>query len=588
VNAGGTVTPRAHVPAHGSVAARRFSVAALCALPVVAAFVLILLFGENVLTVDEWRIVAHLGEIDAGRFELGDLLHVHVAHRIPFPLLVMLGLALVTDFNSVAAMLASLAIQAVSMLTLLAMYRRRFASEDRLGLGFVPIAFLFFSFAQFGTLLNGFSLSYTMGLGGSVVSLACLERAARAGCAGRWFVAAVLTATVATFSVTMGLFVWWAGLLLIAMAAQPGTKRRLTSLWASIGVLEWVLYFLGFEFAQSGEVTLLPIVTAPLEALRFGSTLLGHSLYQSRAISPWVGAALSSFLLLAIALVIRRGRALRLSFWIAVLFFFCASAHSVVQARLALGIAQAMVSHYCCITLPIVACTYVLLFDAWRSSRSRWTSIAFGAYLVLILASIPPSYFLGYESARQLSIGRRQEAFILRTYETQPNAYVAKLRPAIEGVRSLAPFLERKRLNAFSEGVSLLGDPGRKVRTELEFAAPVLINGTPYRPQNEEPYRISKRKGWFYIIGWAVDPLAQLPAGGVSVTIDGRRYPAFYGTERPTLGRTRGKLYRFSGFERAIDLGGIDTGLHELSIVVLTADRSAELAPLRRYELLVE
>jgi hypothetical protein len=562
-------------------------VTAVCVLPVAAVVVLILLFGENVLTVDEWRIVAHLGTIDSGHFELGDLLQVHVVHRMPFPLLAMLGVALATDFNSVAGMFASLAIQAVSMATLLAMYRRQFAGEDRLGVGFVPIAFLFFSFAQFGTLLNGFSLSYTMGLGGSVVALALLERAVRAERAGRGFMAAVLAATVATFAVTMGLFVWWAGMLLIVIAAQPGAKRGLALRWGSIGVLEWVLYFWGYEFG-GGEVTLLPIITAPLQALRFGSTLLGHSLFPLREISPWVGAALLGFLLLAIALVIRRGRVRRLSFWIAVLFFFCASAHSVVQARMAMGIRQAIVSHYCCITLPIVACTYVLLFDAWRSSRSRLTSIAFGAYLVLVLASIPPSYVLGSKSAQELSIGRRQEAFILRTYETQPDAYLAKVRPATEGVRSMAPFLERKRLNVFSRGFPLPRDPGRKVETELEFAAPVMINGAPFRPERKEPYLISKRQGWFYIVGWAVDPLAQLPAGGVTVAIDGRRFPAFCGTERPTLATTRGELYRFSGFERAIDLRGIEPGLHELSIIVLTADEQAELAPLRRYELLVQ
>ena len=566
----------------------RLLVVAACILPVAAALVLILLLGENVAVVDDWQLVALLQKVDAGQFELADVFDQHVAHRIPFPLLVMLALALVTDFNSVTLMVASFAVLAASIATLLVMYRRRFAGDDPLCLGFVPIAFLAFSLAQFGTLLNGFSMTYAMGLGGAVVSLACLELAMRAGHRGPWFAAAILAATVASFSATMGLFVWWAGLLLIVVAASGRSKRGLALVWISIGVFEWFAYFLGFEFAKTGQVTLLPFLTAPTQALQFASTLLGHTLFREQATSLWGGAVLSVFVLVAIASVIRGGRTPKLSFWIAVLFFFSVSAHSVVQARMTMGIEQALTSHYCCITLPIVVCTYVLLLDAWMSSRSKGSALAFGAFLILVLASIPSSFTYGLKGARAINAERRHAAFILHTYETQPNAFLRKLHPAGRAVRRMAPFLEQQRLNAFSEPMRLPGDPGRVVQTELEYGDLFQLNGVTFRPRPDEPTRIPKGHRIVHVVGWAIDPIAQSPAGGVLIEVDGRRFPAFYGQERPNLAAARGEPYRYSGYERALDLLTPGLGPHELSILVLTADQSAVLAPIRRYELIVE
>jgi hypothetical protein len=75
------------------------------------------------------------------------------------------------------------------------------------------------------------------------------------------------------------------------------------------------------------------------------------------------------------------------------------------------------------------------------------------------------------------------------------------------------------------------------------------------------------------VSGWAVDAEAQDTAGGVYVVIDGKPYPAFYGTEKKQVAeRFDEPEYRYSGFWRAIPVSEVGRGVHELSLIVVTSD----------------
>jgi hypothetical protein len=75
-------------------------------------------------------------------------------------------------------------------------------------------------------------------------------------------------------------------------------------------------------------------------------------------------------------------------------------------------------------------------------------------------------------------------------------------------------------------------------------------------------------------------------AGGVYLDIDDRRFPAFHGADRQDVADSSGVTsYRYSGFERAIPLSEIGAGLHELSVVVLTADKTEYYQPGKKVSL---
>jgi hypothetical protein len=88
------------------------------------------------------------------------------------------------------------------------------------------------------------------------------------------------------------------------------------------------------------------------------------------------------------------------------------------------------------------------------------------------------------------------------------------------------------------------------------------------------------------LTGWAVDAENESVAGGVYVDIDGKLFPAFYGVERQDVADSYGiPSYRYSGFERAIPLSEIGAGAHELSVIVLSADKTKYYQPDKKVSL---
>jgi len=111
----------------------------------------------------------------------------------------------------------------------------------------------------------------------------------------------------------------------------------------------------------------------------------------------------------------------------------------------------------------------------------------------------------------------------------------------------------------------LEGEPGGT----LDRLATVFVNSG-----GREPY--------LQFSGWAADPSAKAPSGGVWVEIDGRLYPAVDGVERPdaelALGDPR---FRRAGYYRRIPMSEVGWGPHQFSLIILTHDRAGyyRLAP---------
>ena len=83
------------------------------------------------------------------------------------------------------------------------------------------------------------------------------------------------------------------------------------------------------------------------------------------------------------------------------------------------------------------------------------------------------------------------------------------------------------------------------------------------------------------ITGWAVDQKAGIAAGGVFISVNGKRdIAAFYGLDRPDVADVfKNSQYRFSGFSAPFRTSLLDKGKNILSLKVVTADRNGYYAP---------
>jgi hypothetical protein len=202
-----------------------------------------------------------------------------------------------------------------------------------------------------------------------------------------------------------------------------------------------------------------------------------------------------------------------------------------------------------------------------------------------VLLSVITSYPNGIHWGRKEEESREKAAFVLSTYESQPDeALTESLDPNNpKAVRKLAPVLQRLGYNVFSESPT----PG--FLPPLSALSPVasptlsgidsLSTGATISQENHSII-VPKEGSFIKLIGWAVDTNNESAAGGVYIDIDGKLFPAFYGIDRQEVADYFGiSSYRYSGFERAIPLSEIGDGAHELSVVVLTSHRDGYYQP---------
>src|SRR5215204_2407033 len=584
----------------------------LILLPVALAFLFVYLYGVTVVHVDQWEIIPRFEKLSLGTLGVSDLFAPHNQHRMLFPWIIMLGLGTITKYNNVAEMYFTLACFLGMLTALILVFRGSIKPRlpFLLPVFFVPIAFLVFSLIQHENMLWGFQLQFGLVQVSSVLALCLLYFSGYERLRKLVFPAALTSATVATFSAASGLFVWWVGLLqlLIGPVEKP-TKKWLVGAWGLIGVGEWIVYF--SNNSQGASTPLLRLLlTDPIAGTKLFLTsgmesfltLLGHSLFGQQSLAFVSGMLLLGLVAVATLLLYRDRDFGGSSFWIALVLFSLFTLASITVGRLGIDGGMPLLPRYNSFSIPAVIGIYVVLLRSALSKKSYLTSALLGSLSALIMLSVPFSYSEGVKAGRATALYREEAAFILATYETQPDALLGAFdftNPEFERVRERAPILEALGYNVFSEP-----QQRRVLPPPLSDLSPVhsaTLNETMVFPEdkmdqdwqalvtqldNSSQANNSSQgdKSFVEVAGWAVDAEAEDVAGGVYLDIDGKLFPAFYGgigIYRQELADSLG-IPPYGGrswFQRAIPVSEIGTGKHEMSVIVLTRDRERYYQP---------
>src|SRR5215204_3055084 len=590
----------------------------LILLPVALAFLFVYLYGVTVVHVDQWEIIPRFEKLSLGTLGVSDLFAPHNQHRMLFPWIAMLGLGTITKYNNVAEMYFTLACFLGMLTALFLVFRGSIKPRlpFLLPVFFVPIAFLVFSLSQHENMLWGFQLQFGLVQVSSVLALCLLYFSGYERLRKLVFPAALTSATVATFSAASGLFVWWVGLLqlLIGPVEKP-TKKWLVGAWGLVGVGEWIVYF--SNNSQGASTPLLRLLlTDPVAGTKLFLTsgmesfltLLGYSLFWQQNLAFVGGILLLGLVAVATFLLYRDRDFGGSSFWIALVLFSLFTLASITVGRLEYYGETPFMPRYNSFSIPVVIGIYVVLLRSALSKKSYLTSALLGSRSALIMLSVPFSYSEGVEAGRATALYREEAAFILATYETQPDALLGAFdftNPEFERVRERAPILEALGYNVFSEP-----QQRRVLPPPLSDLSPVhsaTLNETMVFPEdkmdqdwqalvtqldNSSQANNSSQgdKSFVEVAGWAVDAKAEDVAGGVYLDIDGKLFPAYYGMG---IGEGAGQLvyrqeladsvgmppYGNPWFQRAIPVSEIGTGKHEMSVIVLTRDRERYYQP---------
>jgi hypothetical protein len=419
-------------------------------IPAALPYLYVHAFGVNVVFADAWDMVLVFRKFSSGRLAFADLYAQHVEHRMFFPRGAELLLGLLTRYNNVAEMYLIVSCFLITAAVLLLAFRREIGLPL---IFFVPVVLLIFSFRQYENMLFGFQISFAFTQTFGVLALYLLYSSSRDNFRAYVFVAALGSATVASFSTAQGLLVWPAGFLglLLGSVATSG-KKVFVSIWGLVGVAEWVAYFVDYNTPQ-GHPPLLHALGHIGTATEYFLTLLGSALFWQPKHALTGGLVIGCLALAMFLATYGRGVLREYPFWISLLFYSSFILATITLGRSGMfGVWQAAISRYTTFSVLAVASVYAMLAKmvfARRSSVGR--TVLLIALFGTVLLSAGISYRNGIEVGRAQEASRERAAYVLKTYEFQPDARLADLYPRPETVRRRAPLLERLGYNVFSE-----------------------------------------------------------------------------------------------------------------------------------------
>jgi hypothetical protein len=536
----------------------------LIVLPVLLGFLYVHAFGFNIVWEDQGN-----GELPmfqkwfAGNLTFIDLWRPHGAHRIFFPRLIMLGLGLMTSWNTVAEMYFTEVMLVIYLgVNLYALRRSLPATSSPWWL--VPVAWIVFTWRQHQNMLFGFQVTFVLVTVAASAAMFILSTMSAPRQQGWKFAAAVSAATVSSFSSAHGLMVWPAGAVIPLLFESRSRKARflLTGAWVAAGAIEWLIYFLGFVVPTDRSSY----------SVEYTVTLVGGALFSVLPLATVAGFVILSLVAVAAFLAAEDGKWSAYGYWMAIIAFGLLTAAQVMLGRSAFGTAQALASRYATASSLILLGVYGTLCRQLAGKRSPAIAACWGFFFCLLSLGTLVSLLEGYAAGEQMNKAMNYQAFIFLTFESQPDQVVQQgAGPPAAAWRDGLKDLKEHRWNLFSS-------PDLLARYTPPTGATTL--STAARLGGNQLLGFDKQTGVLTAAGWATDPEGAHPVGGVFLELDGVIYPTLYGVAREdAVAALKNDRVRESGFWRVFPPSLVGPGRHRLVIHPVTEDRKAWYAP---------
>lgn len=416
--------------------------------PVVLGFAYVFLFGVNVPYYDEWVVVQLFQKYQTGDLHFSDFYAQHNEHRIFFPRIILLIIGKLSKFNTVIEMYFIQVLAAAVMLVLFLKVKNQFGiSMARIPAWILPIPFLISSWRQYENFLWGLMITFMLPLLASVLAFFFLDRLNKPfekespGKPKHWrnLILGIIFAVISSFSMAMGLLTWAAGIFQLLLLSGKNPKKYLYfRIWASLGILTWIGYFLGYV-KPAKHPALSYLLSRPTEAFKSFLVFLGSSLYWDETLSFLNGIILFIITFILVIIIAKKGLVRENSFWLTLLLFSFLVLGSILVGRAGFGKCALLWSRYTTYSIPIVVSLYVLSVNlVYNKPRNRILKVIPAVLLILITTGGVVSYFNGYKVGEEWRLLRKSQAVNILTIETQPDQALKGIFPSIPVLRYLA------------------------------------------------------------------------------------------------------------------------------------------------------
>ncbi len=429
----------------------------IIATPIAILFICIARYGVNCVSWDQWPTVLLIAKYKAGILTLSDIAAPYDCHREFFPRIIMLVLALLTGYNTIAELyMNALFLIATLFVVLFALRKQILLSRNLLFI--VPLIYLILSPQQMRSMMHGQGMNWFLVNAAGTASLYSLYASAYCRNTKKTvflFFTAIAFGTIASFSLGTGTCVWVAGLLQL-MITRPSFFRGLwlmPGLWMLAAVLNAVCYFnttnnIILEEIVAQTVSGFSVIAKnPSERAFSLPVFLGLSLGGKNHQPLIWGIMLLSLSVIGITLLHVYRRLKENGLWISMLVFAACAIFLIFIGR---AYKEQFPPRYAVNAILFVVALYVIFLNLFLELRGNLAvRILYAAITCLIIISIPVSFVDGRNYARAGQKHLAEAASILATYEHQPDAALARIGPRASFIKEYAPVLKRLRYNLF-------------------------------------------------------------------------------------------------------------------------------------------
>jgi len=331
-------------------------------------------YGVNVPFWDQWELVPLFEKYHQGTLTLLDLAALHNEHRVLFPRMIDLSLAVLTRWNIRAELLVSLGIMLAAGALLLLLIKREFGRESWVAAAVTfAVSGLFYSTIQWENWLWGWEVGWFLLVTMLITAVWALTNSAWSH--SRSLAVAAMAAFVATYSLANGMLLWF---VLLPALFLLRYSLALKALWGLIAVVSIGLYYLGYQVPPGAYPKTLAL-HHPLAFLQYALAYIGRPLGAGPFNSAIAGAGLIFVFVTSVGYLCWRRRTLvPLTPWLTLALFSLISGGVTAFSRLGFGVEQALSSRYATVSTLFVISTLVVgtlavcdLYSQHRNSPMR-------------------------------------------------------------------------------------------------------------------------------------------------------------------------------------------------------------------------
>lgn len=328
-------------------------------LPIILAFNFIYKYGCAIPYWDEWELVTLLQKIHNHSLTLGDFWAQHNEHRLFFPKLLMLFLAVISGWNVFWELFFSIVFAAISLYFLCSLLDNTLNSRKSSILKFI-ISLLLFSMVQYENWIWGWSIQHYMAMTGIIAAIWSINKWQGQM---RGLLIAIFAAVLANYSFGSGILIWPAVLFMLIM--QKKWKLKHIIIWIIAGFVTAASYYYKHT-GSSFDTPMTFFLHHPVFFTKYILCYLGAPLAHRIFFANIVALILLVIILLSVFDIWRldKNQLRKMIPWLALMLYVVMSALVTGLGRVGLGIGQALSSRYTTISTLFVISAAVLLYNS--------------------------------------------------------------------------------------------------------------------------------------------------------------------------------------------------------------------------------